>query len=174
MNLKLVRVSAEYKDLIVEMLDEWVDYNNTHDENKSPAAIFKPYDNFNNYIDELNKIVPIEGHVPATTLFCLDKDKNKMVGAVDIRHYLNEFLLKFAGHIGDGVRPSERKKGYGTEILRLALIECKKLGLDRVLVVCSDDNIGSKKSIIKNGGVLESAIEHDGKIMERYWIDLES
>ena len=61
-------------------------------------------------------------------------------------------------NIGDGIRPSERRKGYATEMLRLALIECKKIGLQRVLMVCSTDNIGSAKSIINNGGVLENEI----------------
>ena len=72
----------------------------------------------------------------------------------EIRHKLNESLLKNGGHIGDGVRPSERRKGYATEMIRLALEECKKIGIDRVLMVCYKDNIGSRKSIINNGGVL--------------------
>lgn len=77
------------------------------------------------------------------------------------------------GHIGDGVRPSERRKGYATEMIRLALIECRNLGFDRVLMCCNRDNIGSAKSIIKNGGVLENEIiSKDGDIVERYWIEL--
>ncbi|MBR2176691.1 MAG: GNAT family N-acetyltransferase, partial [Clostridia bacterium] len=94
-------------------------------------------------------------------------------GAVNIRHYLNDYLLKEGGHIGDGIRPSERRKGYATEMVRLALIECKKLGIDRVLMVCDKDNIGSAKSILKNGGVLEDEFLNEyGDIEQRYWIDL--
>ena len=73
----------------------------------------------------------------------------------------NEAMLRFflcIENIGDGIRPCERRKGYATEMLRLALIECKKIGLQRVLMVCSTDNIGSAKSIINNGGVLENEI----------------
>ena len=104
---------------------------------------------------------------------CLDKDRNIFVGAVNIRHYLNDSLLKMGGHIGDGVRPSERRKGYATEMIRLALEECKKLGIDRVLMVCYKDNIASRKSIINNGGILENEIQaEDGKIDQRYWISL--
>ena len=82
-------------------------------------------------------------------------------------------LLQEGGHIGDGIRPSERRKGYATEMVRLALLECKKLGIRRVLMTCEKDNIGSAKSIIRNGGVLENEfINSDGEIEQRYWIDL--
>lgn len=110
--------------------------------------------------------------MPDTTLFCLDKDRNIFVGAVNIRHYLNEYLLQCGGHIGDGIRPSERRKGYATAMIGLALKECKKLGIDKVLICCDKENIGSAKSIQKNGGVLENEIEKDGTIEQRYWISL--
>ncbi len=112
------------------------------------------------------------GWVPDTTLFCLDKDRNIFVGAVNIRHYLNDELIKTGGHIGDGVRPSERRKGYATAIIALALGECKKLGINNVLICCDKDNIASAKSIISNGGILENEIEEDGHIKQRYWIGL--
>ncbi len=102
--------------------------------------------------------------VPDTTLFCLDRDRNIFVGAVSIRHYLNDKLLKTGGRIGDGIRPGERRKGYVTAMIALALEECKKLGITRVLMCCDKNNIGLAKSIIKNGGVLENEIEEDGHI----------
>ena len=90
---------------------------------------------------------------------------------MNIRHYLNEALLKEGGHIGDGIRPSERRKGYATEMIRLALIECRKLGIDRVLMTCEKNNIGSAKSILKNGGVLENEfVNSEGCVEQRYWI----
>ena len=111
--------------------------------------------------------------VPDSVFFLLDEDRNRLLGAVNIRHYLNEYLLQEGGHIGDGIRPSERRKGYATEMIRLALIECRKLGIDKVLIVCDKDNIGSAKSIINNGGVLENEIVNsDGVIEQRYWISL--
>ena len=106
------------------------------------------------------------------TFFCLDTDRNIIVGAVNIRHYLNENLLRNGGHIGDGVRPSERRKGVATKMISLALEECGKLGISRVLMVCDKDNIGSAKSIINNGGVLENEIFCDGVIEQRYWIEV--
>ena len=94
------------------------------------------------------------------------------MGAVNIRHYLNDGLLKDGGHIGDGIRPSERRKGYATKMISLALIECKKLGIDKVLMCCDKNNIASSKSIINNGGVLENEIETEKETVQRYWIDL--
>ena len=71
---------------------------------------------------------PQEGLVPDSTFFCFDEKRNLMVGAVNIRHDLNDYLLKYGGHIGDGIRPSERRKGYATEMIRLALEECRNWG----------------------------------------------
>ena len=96
-----------------------------------------------------------------------------MLGAVDIRHYLNDYLLQYAGHIGDGIRPSERRKGYATEMIRLSLIECKKLGINNVLMVCDKSNVASRKTIIKNGGILENEfLDEDGEVQQRFWIKL--
>lgn len=106
-------------------------------------------------------------------LFLLDEDRDRLLGAVNIRHYLNDSLLKEGGHIGDGIRPSERRKGYATEMIRLALTECKKLGIEKVLMTCDKDNIGSARSIIKNGGILENEfVNSEGNIEQRYWISL--
>ena len=105
-------------------------------------------------------------------MFCLDKDRNIFVGAVNIRHVLNDALLKTGGHIGDGIRPSERRKGYATAMIALALDECKRLGIKKVLMTCDKNNIGSAKSIINNGGILENEIEADEHIEQRYWIQL--
>ena len=175
--LKLIKASnsKEYKDEILDMLNEWSDFNNVNNNaNHSPMAIFSDYSDFDQYIKHflLQETNPIEGFVPATTYFALDTERNKMVGAIQIRHYLNDALRNGGGHIGDGVRPSERKKGYATEIIRLGLIEAKKLGIDNVLICCSTTNIGSRKSILNNGGVYEKTVTKDGEEFETYWIQL--
>lgn len=74
------------------------------------------------------------------------------------------------GHIGYGIRPSERRKGYATVLLNLALIKARELGIQRALVTCDRDNIGSAKTIMNNGGVLDSEDEVDGTIIQRYWV----
>ncbi len=115
--------------------------------------------------------------VPATTYWLIDKDK--FVGHVNIRHALSDKLKMVGGNIGYAIRPSERKKGYGTEILRLALEKAHEIGLERVMVTCADDNVGSVKIIEKNGGVLDNAYEWDEGvagpfhgIVRRYWVEL--
>lgn len=91
-----------------------------------PYAIFRnDFHDFDYCLQSLEiKEGNADGHVPDTTLFCLDKDRNIFVGAVNIRHYLNEELLKTGGHIGDGIRPSERRKSYAAAIISLALRKC--------------------------------------------------
>lgn len=172
MSIKLIKGSLEYKDQIIEMLKEWKEFNDTHHANTSPWAIFKnSYDDFEYYLNHLEvKENNNEGLVPSSVFFCLDEDRNIMVGAIDIRHYLNEYLLNYGGHIGDGIRPSERRKGYATKMIGLALEECRKLNMDKVLLVCDKDNIGSAKSIINNGGIIENEVLEGGKLIQRYWI----
>ena len=151
------------------MLDEWY----ASGEKIIPWTIRRlDYHDFEYYKNNLEVKEERKDRVPDSTFFCLDEERNVFVGAVNIRHYLNERLLLDGGHIGDGVRPSERRKGVATEMIRLALQECKKLGIEKVLMVCDKDNIGSAKSIINNGGVLENEIEVDGIPQQRYWITL--
>lgn len=173
MPLRLVKGSYQYKAQIIDMLKEWTEHNSINQSIDSPWAIFRnDYSDFDYYLEHLERKEPENGRVPDSTYFCLDEERNIMVGAVNIRHYLNDYMLKYGGHIGDGIRPSERRKGYATKMIGLALDECKKLGINRVLMVCDKDNIGSAKSIINNGGILENEIEKDGVIEQRYWIDL--
>lgn len=173
MSIKLIKGSYEYKAQIIDMLEEWIDYNNKNETNRSPWVIFKnSYDDFDYYLNNLETSEPKDGLVPDSTFFCLDEERNIIVGAVNIRHYLNDYLLAHGGHIGDGIRPSERRKGYATQMIQLALEECKILGIKKVLMVCDKDNIASAKSIIKNGGILENEVIENGVIEQRYWIEL--
>lgn len=170
--IKLVKISPEYRRHLFDMMDEWT----ATGEKIVPFALRRnDYHDFETFCSGLSREESEErdGKVPATTLFALDTERDIFVGAVNIRHYLNDYLLQHAGHIGDGVRPSERRKGYATEMIRLALEECKKLGITRVLMVCDKTNIGSAKSIMNNGGVLENEItDDDGEIEQRYWIEI--
>ena len=175
MNVKLIKLTKEYYQQLAEMIDEWKLDQEINNTNQSPWAIFKnDYHDFDYYLNNLEFNEPKNGLVPDSVFFLLDIERNILLGAVDIRHYLNDYLLQFGGHIGDGIRPSERRKGYATEMIRLALIECKKLEIDRVLIICNKSNIGSAKSIIKNGGILENEfVDKDGEINQRFWIDLD-
>ena len=174
MNVKLIKLTKEYFPQLSEMIDEWkLDQEKNHT-NGSPWSIFKnDYHDFEYYLENLEIREPKDHLVPDAVFFLLDLDRNILLGAVNIRYYLNDYLFRCGGHIGDGIRPSERGKGYATEMIRLSLPECKKAGIDRVLMVCDKTNIASAKTIIKNGGILENeVVDADGTINQRYWIDL--
>lgn len=174
MGLRLIKLTKEYEQELFEMIDEWREDQELNHTDRSPGAIFRndPGD-FDRYLEELELKEEKNGRVPDSVFFLLDEDRKRLLGAVDIRHYLNDALLKSGGHIGDGIRPSERRKGYATEMIRMALEECRKLGIRKVLMTCDKSNIGSARSIIRNGGVLENEfLNEEGEIEQRYWITL--
>ena len=107
--------------------------------------------------------------------FLIREDDNKIVGMINLRWNLDDWMLIHGGHIGYGVRPTERRKGYNKIGLYLCLLKAQKLQLDKVLITAFDDNIGSIKTIEALGGVLENKIEVEGKdyLKGRYWIDVE-
>ena len=111
--------------------------------------------------------------VPATSFWLL-LDGKEIVGRSHLRHHLNDRLITFGGHIGYEVHPDHRRKGYGTRLLALSLIEAREIGLERVLLTCDPKNTGSVKIITKNGGVLQDTGWHEvmKRDTSRYWIDL--
>ena len=169
--IKLVKPSIKYKDSFIESVNEF------HNEGKyndyyNLEIICNDFNKFlSSYDDEEKGINLAEGYVPATNLWLVDD--NKFLGRVSIRHKLTKKLLNEGGHIGYGVRPSERKKGYGNKILELSLPIARKIGIDKALLICDDDNIGSYKIIEKNGGILENKVKAGNRLMRRYWINLD-
>ncbi len=124
-------------------------------------------------IDESMGIGLPEGWVPCTHLWLIDGDE--VVGVVHIRHVLSDALREYGGHIGYGIKPSKRRQGYGERQLALALPVAKGLGIERALITCNDDNLGSARIIEKNGGVLEGVFDvaRDGENVRirRYWVE---
>ncbi len=112
--------------------------------------------------------------VPATQLIYVRESDHRIVGMLQIRHCLNDYLLLYCGHIGYSVRPSERRKGYATQMLKAVLPFCKTLGLDRVLITSHTENEASRRTILKNGGIYENTVQEpdENKDIERYWITL--
>ena len=109
-----------------------------------------------------------KGRVPNTFFWAIVG--SKVVGFLDIRHYLNKNLSTIGGHIGYAVVPSERRKGCATEMLRLGLKQAWKLGNKKALITCDEDNIGSRKVIEKNGGIFAGKHKNKEGIKLRYWI----
>ncbi|MEU8759033.1 GNAT family N-acetyltransferase [Streptomyces sp. NPDC048659] len=111
-----------------------------------------------------------EGRVHATHWWIVEDDT--YLGAIDLRHELNDFLLRAGGHIGYSVRPSARRRGLATWALGAVLPEARALGLGRVLLTCDDDNTASARTIEHNGGVLEDVRPTELGLKRRYWIEL--
>ena len=122
-----------------------------------------------------NKETVQPNYAPSTTFFGVRERDKKIVGMIDIRHELStEFLRNYGGHIGYGVRPTERRKGYVTQMLKQALEFSKnELGLNEVMLSCDKENEGSRKTIVNVGGRLEREyIADDGENVQIYWIKL--
>ena len=172
--MKLIEPTIEYSRQIQEYRQEFLDCNDSMDGTGGLKRMEDP----EKWIEhcQMSKDpdhVP-QGRVPATQYIFVREEDDKIVGMLQIRHYLNDYLEKYGGHIGYSVVPSERRKGYASQMLKSALSKCKELGIDKVLITCTDNNIGSHKTILANGGIYESTVyEQDEKVsLEKYWIDL--
>jgi predicted acetyltransferase len=113
-------------------------------------------------------VAPAEGRVPATYWWIVEGDT--YLGAISLRHQLNDFLLRAGGHIGYGVRPSARRRGIATWALGRALEVARGMGLERVLVCCEDTNVASARTIEHHGGVLEDVRDTELGRTRRYWL----
>ena len=114
-----------------------------------------------------------KGLVPSSTYLGVREKDNYIVGMIDIRHYLNEYLTQVGGNIGYGVRKTQRNKGYAKQMLKLALEKCKELKIKKVLITCDEDNIASEKVILSANAKLEDIRNVDGENKKRFWIDLQ-
>lgn len=170
-SLKLIRLNNELKEEYLDMIEEYKLTNERiipstiSNDSKDFSKLLNKLDNFSNNIDLPKELVP-------STLYFLVNDNNRILGAIDIRHKLNDALKFRGGHIGYGIRPSERKKGYATAMLKMGIEKAKEIGINKALITCDKNNIGSSKTIINNGGILDSEDIFEGNIFQRYWINI--
>lgn len=151
----------------LERKEEALDYLYEHEEYKSEINGTGGMDKCLNGMSYENWLIKLEkmkndsyaksiNRCPGKTYFLIRKEDNKIIGMINIRHNLNEEMLKFGGHIGYGIRHLERKKGYNKINLYLGLTKAlEAFGLEEVMIDCSVDNIGSDKTIKSLGGILE-------------------
>ena len=168
----LVKPDLSYADEIIKYKEESL--------KESPiingSAGLDRFSSIEIWFEELKKrsnedTVP-EGLVPSSTYLGVREKDNYIVGMIDIRHYLNEYLTQVGGNIGYGIRKTERNKGYAKQMLKLALEKCKELKIKRVLITCDEDNIASEKVILSANAKLEDIRNVDGENKKRFWIDL--
>lgn len=170
----LVKPSSDYAEQISLYRREFLDIGDSMDGCGSLRYMENPYD----FIEkckayEHHETLP-EGRVIATQFMYIREADKRIVGMIQVRHYLNEYLSKFGGHIGYSVRPTERLQGYAKNMLAAVLPYCKEIGLESVLITCNEDNTGSEKTILANGGVYESTVyePEEGVNLKRFWIKL--
>ena len=174
--IKLVKPHRKYYKLYKDMMDEW----NMEGSRIAPWPLHLKYHTLQYFDEMINRVQEVEagknleGYAASTTYWLYDDKKNILIGASNLRHYLTKAGLETWGHIGYGIRPSERKKGFATQLLKLTLEEARIKNIDKVLLGAYVGNIASWTVMEKCGAELENIVieEETGLPIKRYWIVL--
>ncbi|WP_314066381.1 GNAT family N-acetyltransferase [uncultured Vagococcus sp.] len=172
LGIRLVEPTISHKKTIISFKKEFPISPNGIEGTSQLAFIPKVED----WLDQIERNKHWEsirdGWVPGIQYVAVNQEEI-VVGMLNLRLTLNDYLLNYGGHIGYSVRPSQRSKGYGSEMLKLALLEAKNQGLSNLLLTCQDDNIASATVILNNQGIMEDKRwdPHEGNLTRRYWIN---
>ncbi len=167
--MKLVEPSLEWKEQHENYMEEW-----GLDRMVPSSMDLSGFNTYEEFLIALEDRATGKGPWVPSSHYFLVNNVNQIVGMIDIRHELNEYLRTIGGHIGYGIRPSERNKGYASYLLKEALTKCKGLHINQVLITCNEDNIGSIKVILNNGGIEDDIfITEEGHMKRRFWITLQ-
>lgn len=166
--LILLKPDESMEDEFLQFNQEWEE----HMEKMVPYAADLRGMSFEDWLKESRQLEHDAPDGMVTASLWLLLRENRILGAIALRHELNDYLMSAGGHIGYGIRPSERGRGLADIMLKKALLIVKEMNYQKVLVTCSKNNIPSEKTIIKNGGILENEIVYGEEIVARYWIHL--
>ena len=173
MPIQLVRPSADFRDSYRALVDEFT----AGGEKLVPFTLAFPHDDFAGMVEKLasaSRGVGLPQGFVAHSTFWLVENGTEVLGVSNLRHALTPTLRREGGNIGYGIKPSARRRGLATELLRLTLVRARDIGLTKVLLTCGKMNVASVSTILRNGGVLESEeyLLERGEIVQRYWIEL--
>ena len=176
----LERPSFERKDEIIEYINEFVEYNSEINGTGGLDKIIEGY----TFEQALERCLSMEdenyakkiNRCQSKTFLLIRENDNRIVGTINVRWNLTEAMKRFGGNIGYGIRPTERRKGYNKINLYLGMQEAKKLGLDRVMLDCDVNNLGSDRTLKALGGVLErTEVDPEDNILTNvYWFDVDN
>ncbi|MDH7604116.1 MAG: GNAT family N-acetyltransferase [Melioribacter sp.] len=183
--IELIKPEKKHKEIIVDFIKEHQENNEFEIHGGALVEKLEYSTWLKQIVDNSKKETVNKNWVVSSTFLAIRKEDKRLIGFVDIRHELNDFLRLYGGNIGFGVRPEERGKGYGTKILMKALDYCREIGLKKVMLACYKDNIASSKTIKNCGGVLEKEFslsdlknftfeseKSKNKTVQVYWIML--
>jgi predicted acetyltransferase len=161
----LVAPDESHEKAYQEMMREW----EAHGGRFNPNLLRSHGMAYPNWLANIRNRARLDARgIPHILLFMVRPGQERIYGAALIRYCADDRIKTDGGHIGYGIRPSERKKGYATRLLGLALEKCRELGLKRASVVCPKDNVGSVEVARNNGGVPEP--EPPGRPAPGYWV----
>ena len=164
----LIKPTKEYFNQLKELKQDYINHNESRIQG---SGLIDKYNDLNEWLKSINEIEQgLNAKLVPSTYFLILSD-DEVVGTICMRHYLTKDLEEFGGHIGYSIKPSERRKGYAKEALKL-LLDLYKDNYDEILIMCEEDNIASNKTILANGGILINQIEKFGLRINRYKIDI--
>ena len=172
----LEEANIKRKNEAIDYIKEHIEYNS---EPAGTSGLDNEYENYEKWLEKLELMKNIEtcprNSCIGREYFLIRENDNRLVGMITLRWNLNDWMIKYGGHIGYGIRPTERNKGYNKINLYLCLLKAKEIGLDKVIITALDNNYGSINTIKVLGGVLENKIKYykdENKLLGRYWIDV--
>ena len=170
----LIRPDEKYLQQIADYRLEFFKYNSSMDGTGSLRRTEDPREWLAITRQMENPETVPEDRVQATQFLYVRDTDNRLLGMIQVRPRMNEYLSQCGGNIGYSIRPSERQKGYAKQMLADALPYCREIGLSKVLITCRDDNEPSRHTILANGGIYENTVydSRDNEYLERYWITL--
>lgn len=169
--LILVKPSKVLEDKILEYKQEYLDFEETNINGSCGLAL---YNDLNEWLEIVLSIEKdkLRNNVHASTFFSVRKSDNRIIGTIQLRHFLTDELGKHGGQIGYGIRPTERKKGYGKQQLLLVLEIAKGMKIPKVMIICDKNNIASSQTTMSCGGILTCENFYEGKEQQIYWINI--